>query len=465
MASGIKWEKKMKFKKSLTISYFILSVCIVVVTYASLNLIMKNSFKDYVINKQLSQNNQILEKIEESYKNNNLISKEEIEHIGMSALDSGIILKVEDNDTLIWSAIDHNNGLCKEMLELRATEMEKYHRKEKSTYEEQTYQIEINGDKLIDITMGYYGPYYYTSEDIKFLNNINMITAIVSVIAFILSVIIGSIFSKKISLSLQKITNAAKDLFNNNYEKKIFDNTQIVEFRELIEQFNKLSEKLSDEKQLRDRLSNDIAHELRTPLAIIQGYIEALIDGVYKVDEKTLNNLNNEIKRFSHLIEKLEREDKYDNLELESVDLKSLIQKHIDNSIKTLADKKITVKFESKTVKAVVDAEKIDSLVLNLLSNAIKYSDLKKEVIIKLSSQKNFINISFSNYGMPIPESEKEKIFERFYRIDNSRTRQTGGHGIGLSIVKSVVIAHGGTIDLELDGNKTTFSVKLPKTQ
>lgn len=455
----------MKFKKSLTISYFILSVCIVVVTYASLNLIMKNSFKDYVINKQLSQNNQILEKIEESYKNNNLISKEEIEHIGMSALDSGIILKVEDNDTLIWSAIDHNNGLCKEMLELRATEMEKYHRKEKSTYEEQTYQIEINGDKLIDITMGYYGPYYYTSEDIKFLNNINMITAIVSVIAFILSVIIGSIFSKKISLSLQKITNAAKDLFNNNYEKKIFDNTQIVEFRELIEQFNKLSEKLSDEKQLRDRLSNDIAHELRTPLAIIQGYIEALIDGVYKVDEKTLNNLNNEIKRFSHLIEKLEREDKYDNLELESVDLKSLIQKHIDNSIKTLADKKITVKFESKTVKAVVDAEKIDSLVLNLLSNAIKYSDLKKEVIIKLSSQKNFINISFSNYGMPIPESEKEKIFERFYRIDNSRTRQTGGHGIGLSIVKSVVIAHGGTIDLELDGNKTTFSVKLPKTQ
>jgi len=222
-------------------------------------------------------------------------------------------------------------------------------------------------------------------------------------------------------------------------------------------------------KQMK-QFSADVSHELKTPLTIIRGEIELAISGKKKSSElkKTLINILDEVVRLSNMVENLLMLFKSDtgqvNLNFKEVNIAELIKDLLED-IDILAEEK-GIKVEAERLdEAIVlgDEIRLKQLFLNLIDNAIKYNKSGGRVTISIVRENNFVNVSIADTGIGIPKDEINLIFERFYRVDKTRTRDTGGTGLGLSIAKSIAESHNGRIEVESElGKGSKFSVILP---
>jgi signal transduction histidine kinase len=246
-----------------------------------------------------------------------------------------------------------------------------------------------------------------------------------------------------------------------------------------------MAETLEKQDRLRKQLTADVAHELRTPLTALGMYLENMIEGVWKPTPERMQNCYGEIARLSHLVADLEKleQAEYGNLNLnkEEVDLTRLVRMAIGNFEGVITAKALNVMIESASeanpseaehtegkppcpVLAYVDGERISGVVTNLLSNAIKYTPEGGEIRLSVLETEETAILVVEDNGPGISEDEIPYIFERFYRADKSRNRSTGGAGIGLAIVQSVVLAHGGSVKAEnrKEGG-SRFTVALPR--
>lgn len=208
-------------------------------------------------------------------------------------------------------------------------------------------------------------------------------------------------------------------------------------------------------------MTTDIAHELRTPLAAIQSHIEAFMDGVWKPNDEKLSVIHGEIIRLTKLINELSElsivEEDEINLKLSNIDLSATLNDIIDSYESMFLDKNINVnKNIQNAINMMGDEDFLKRIFVNILSNAIKYTNEKGTVIVSLEEIKDKIRIIVKDTGIGIPKEDLKYIFERFYRSDLSRNRKTGGTGIGLTITKALVEAHGGTIKIESEVGKGT---------
>ncbi|NTW72786.1 MAG: HAMP domain-containing histidine kinase, partial [Eubacteriaceae bacterium] len=234
----------------------------------------------------------------------------------------------------------------------------------------------------------------------------------------------------------------------------------------LSESINNLSAALERQENLRKRLTSDVAHELRTPVTTLQSHLEAFIDGVWEPDQKRLRGLHEETVRIGNMINDLEKLSRYDyeaRLDLSNFDLADILQSIQEMyGIKFSESKKI-LKVDSEHLPFTGDKDRIKQALVNLLDNALKYTKEKDQVEIRAFLEKRNIVIEVKDTGTGIREEHLPYIFERFYRADDSRNRSTGGSGIGLSIVKSIVEAHGGTISVTSKPEEgTCFRITLP---
>jgi signal transduction histidine kinase len=197
--------------------------------------------------------------------------------------------------------------------------------------------------------------------------------------------------------------------------------------------------------------------------------VEAFIDGVWEPDEARLKSFHEEILRLSKLVGELETLSRYegDNLVLnaETFDLAALVRGIADNFAGEFSKKGIEVTLDTEEQYIEADRDKISQVFINLLSNALKYTGNGGRVEIKVSGTHNAAKVQIRDTGAGISPEDLPHIFERFYRTDKSRNRDTGGAGIGLTIVKSIIEAHKGSITVESEpGKGSTFFVTLPKT-
>lgn len=209
----------------------------------------------------------------------------------------------------------------------------------------------------------------------------------------------------------------------------------------------------------------DASHELKTPLSVIMASSEALEDNPSEV--KWLNNIKSEANRMNILIKNL--------LELASFEKKETYVLKEDNLSKVVELAMLTfdakafeegIKLESnidENIKFSFDTYSMNELVGILLDNALKHADKKSTIVVSLKEQGNSIILSVTDTGDVIPKGEEEKIFERFYRLDKSRSRKENRHGLGLAIAKNIVVNHNGKISAESVGNVTTFKVLFKK--
>lgn len=326
-----------------------------------------------------------------------------------------------------------------------------------------TYISKINKESLERYNITYLKDLFI--KDIR-----NMIIGI-SLLMIIVVISISIFISQKISKPIIVVSKMTDSLKRGGYDQTLEYESSIVEIDNLVNSINDLSKELYNMEKLRKRLTSDISHELRTPLTSIQTHLEAMIDGIWEPTEERLISVNEEVIRISHLVDELKNLAKYDSdknkLNISEVDLEQLIKNIIYNNESFALEKNIKIEYNLEKIKAHIDKEKISQVIVNLISNAVRYTNCNCErlgkIIIRLYKEENLIKISVKDNGIGIPKKSLDYIFERFYRVDKSRCRNTGGTGVGLTICKSIIDLHKGNIDVKSEVNKgSEFIVSIP---
>ncbi|MGG3997748.1 HAMP domain-containing sensor histidine kinase, partial [Aneurinibacillus thermoaerophilus] len=238
------------------------------------------------------------------------------------------------------------------------------------------------------------------------------------------------------------------------------------EVGQLIADFNLLTRKLKQGEELRAKMVGDIAHELRTPLTNIMGYLEALSSGILEGNQKLYHSLHEESLRISRLVEQLHQLNIWES---KKTSLHAFAPFSIKNVVETTLNA-FTLDFQNKDIQCnwdIVDIniygyeDGIKQVMNNLLKNAVQY-DMGGWIHVKGEVINEHYKVTVTNLGREIPLESQKLLFERFYRIDPSRSRETGGAGIGLAIVKEIIELHDGMVGLTTKGDRHSFWFSIP---
>lgn len=461
---------KYSLRTKLSLSYVFVALFLVAAISFLTNFLLEKQFQSYVIQQQEQRNKDTVNLISQQYKENGKgWDGADIESIGGSALAQGIIVKVRDNSgQIIWDATVHNNGMCSTMLAHMAQNMSSRYLNFKGGYVETHYPVTRNFNQVGSVDIGYYGPYYFTDNDLAFISTLNKMLLGVGAFALLFALLLGAFMAKRLSMPISRVITSAKQISKGYFGDRILEVSNTKEIEQLTSTINDLAETLERQETLRKRLSADVAHELRTPLATLQSHLEAMIDGIWKPDKGRLKSCHEESLRINRMVGDLERLARYEGenliLNKTAFDVSELIQ-HIVNNFETdFANKGIEISFHGIEEEITADKDKISQVVVNLVSNALKYTPEGGSVEIGVKDSANKTEISVMDTGMGIPHEDLPHIFERFYRADKSRNRMTGGSGIGLAIAKAIVDAHKGNIMVQSELKKgSEFIVILPK--
>lgn len=291
--------------------------------------------------------------------------------------------------------------------------------------------------------------------------------AVVGIISIVFAAIAGIILAGKISVPVKAATRAAKDIARGNYNNRINTDICTMELSELGNAVNHMAESLDNQEMLRRRLTSDVAHELRTPVANVSSNIEAIIEGVLEPTNERLSSCYNELERITGIITELEklRQIEGENmiLHIGHVDIYELAKEVKLIFENEMSKKNIRCDIIGEHIDVCVDKDKMSQVLNNLISNAVKYTDNYGNIQITVIQENENVVITVEDNGCGIDDNDIQYIFERFYRTDKSRNRSTGAAGIGLTITRAIVQLHGGTIHVESKkGVGSLFKVTIP---
>ncbi|KWW18029.1 MULTISPECIES: ATP-binding protein [Peribacillus] len=304
---------------------------------------------------------------------------------------------------------------------------------------------------------------------------------IITLIATVISILVHLYLTKPILKSIQDISAGVEKIREGDFNCRINGsniielNTMASNFNDMNEQLLKSFENLSKSEASRKQLVANISHDLRTPIASIKAFSEALEDGVVE-DKETfkqyLRTLGLETQRLSELIDELFQLSQLDadgiTLEKQPYHIDQLILETLQNQLFQIEEKKLNIEVDlpEQSEPVLISPSKMKQAVINLLENAIRYSPMNGTMKITGRRYKNgYIKISITDEGEGIPEEDMPYVFERLYRVEKSRNRETGGSGLGLAIAKSIIELHDGEIGVERnDKAGCTFWFTLTRT-
>lgn len=431
-----------------------------------------HQFEDYIIEKQTQTINQIVGQASLQYNTNtNSWDQEKVHEVGMYALSSGYIIKVYDKENnSIWDAEVWDMSACVQLMNDITHRMLNQFPSQEGRFISNDYLLEYKGSDIGKVTISYYGPYFYQVDDLNFINQLQSILLIIALISILSSVFVGIYFARTLTRPILKTIDATKNIASGHYNYSIDDHTNITEVSELIESINYLSKTLNEQDRIKKQITSDVAHELRTPLSTLLINIEAVRDGLVELDANRLKSLYDEVLRLTNIVKDLEQLNKLEvssqKLDYQEFDIKELLAECIQSLEFKLKEKDINVLLNVNSSNISADRNRLYQVFYNLILNACLYSNTSSQIIINGEKKDHYITIEIKDNGIGIPEESLSYIFERFYRVDSSRNRDSGGSGIGLTIVKQFVEAHEGRVEVESEVNVgTTFTIILPIKQ
>ncbi|SFK88783.1 sensor histidine kinase [Salinicoccus halodurans] len=273
--------------------------------------------------------------------------------------------------------------------------------------------------------------------------------------------------TRKLVNPVQKLIESTKQMEKGEYPAPV-PVTARGEIGELTEHFNGLVDQLKANDADRSKMISDLSHEVRTPLTNLNGYLKALRDGVVEGDTELYQSLLNESKRITEMIEQMELLKEWGEIsshhytEYETRNIAALIEQCAGMFQLQLGRKNISLITDAEDCTFRLNAEGVQQVMTNLIDNALNHYEDSAPIQIKGSAQGGLYHVSVSAPGPAIPDKEKERIFERLYRLDTSRSRETGGHGLGLAIVKEIIDKHNGQIRVSSEDGINTFCFTLP---
>lgn len=296
----------------------------------------------------------------------------------------------------------------------------------------------------------------------------------VTMLVIILSLIVSYFVSRKISSGVIKINREAKKLSKGNFNVKFDTDQPILELSELAETLEYTKDELSKTENLRRELLANVSHDLKTPLTMIKAYAEMVRDVTYKDDTKRTKDLNiiiEETDRLNVLVNDILELSKIQSgtqkLTIEQFDLEKFVKNIIKRYDIMSENKKYKFKVSiNKNIIVSADRKRIEQVMYNLINNAINYTGDDKKIIISALELENTVRIEVKDTGKGIDKEELENIWDKYYKIDKTHSREQVGSGVGLSIVKNILINHNCNYGVEsIKGNGTTFYFELPKVK
>ena len=333
-----------------------------------------------------------------------------------------------------------------------------------------SYPLQVDGEQVGTVEIGR-PKNILASEDRTFVLTMNAVFLLALVLALAVAVVISKYVAAKFLNPLYLVRNNILAIKKDPFVKLQSVITKTEEIQQLAQATEDLAQTIKDQENLRKRLTSDIAHELRTPLATLQSHLEAMIDGVWEPTTERLSFCNDEVIRLTGLIKNLNElsvlESEANKLQITEINLSGLMEELCTNYRLIFAEKEIELLQEIEPgVVIQADKDRLRQVLVNILANAYKYTAANGRVTVRLLTEPEVAVLEVQDTGVGIASKDLPYIFERFYRGDRSRSRESGGAGIGLTIAKALVEAHKGTIRVESElGKGTVVQIKLPKQQ
>ncbi|SDK09374.1 sensor histidine kinase [Natronincola ferrireducens] len=443
------------------------------------NITVFNRFEDYMQREQENRVEEVIRIIEESYAVNGGWTEEAIYYIDISYLIHSFDIEIKDKENnIVYTHYMENNMLQMHnqmMGRMRHPMMGRGPRGimgqnlRAENYIVESHEAFYDNERIGTIVIRHIGPFQVSEREIEFTRGINRSILYSAIISIISAILLGMYSSRIFSKPILQITKAANYIREGKLDTKVEIPNNIVELQELSSSINHLASSLNSQQLLRKRLTSDISHELRTPLTILQSHIEAISDGIWEPTQDKLDICKSEVIRLIKLVEELKHltdiESHRINLQIQQYSLSKDLEEVLESFAIKFQDKRIKVYSNiQKDVQITGDKDKIKQVLINILANALKFTNSGGSVKVDLVEEKEMIKITIEDTGIGIDNNNLPYIFERFYRSDESRSRKTGGTGIGLTITKTLIEAHGGKIIVESKkGKGSKFHIVVPK--
>ncbi len=303
----------------------------------------------------------------------------------------------------------------------------------------------------------------------SFQSAINEILLVAVMLAFITAVFVSTFVTRRIVKPVQAMKAVSQRIANGRYDERV----QVIgedELADLAQSFNQMAHTLAQTEERRRQLIGDVAHELRTPLSSIRSVMEGLIDGVLPVEPSTFLDVQREVNRLQQLVHDLEELSKAEagelSMELAWVKPTTFVGTAVARLAMQYEDKGVQLHTDlpDNLPDVKVDPARMTQVMLNLLGNALQYTPSGSEVVVTARAEPQQLILTVQDSGIGLSADSLPHIFERFYRVDKSRSRAGGGSGIGLTISKHIVEAHNGRLTVTSPGlgQGSTFTLTLP---
>ncbi|HEY7524743.1 MAG TPA: ATP-binding protein [Candidatus Limnocylindrales bacterium] len=299
-----------------------------------------------------------------------------------------------------------------------------------------------------------------------FADSVGRVVAATLVVAIVVAIVVAAFLGARLARPLHRIGRAARQIAGGDYEAQI-PRTGPEEIVSLADSFNQMAAALREQERMRREFTVNAAHELRTPLTNLQGYLEALRDGVIEPDRATFESLWDEAERLVRLSRSLDTLAAGDagavTAAVVDLDLAALARSAVDLVRPAALNRSLELVIDvPERLPIRGDRDQLAQVLGNLLQNAVRYTPPGGRIVVHAERRERDAHVSVANTGDGIPSEDLPHVFERFYRVEKSRNPAHGGAGIGLAIVRQLVEGAGGHVGVEPRDGETKFWFSLP---
>lgn len=305
--------------------------------------------------------------------------------------------------------------------------------------------------------------------DIRFATEQKRATQLIALVVLLIAAAIAALVARQLTKPVRTLAHGTRDLTAGDFDTRITV-ARDDELGDLAHDFNTLAQTLQRNRESRRQWVSDIAHELRTPLSILSGELQAIDDGVRQFDDATRRSLRAEVDRLGKLVSDMQVLTSSDEGALvvrqDNIELFALVREVLENSGGRLRDAGLSldVSLPENDVIIAGDATRLEQLFTNLIENSIRYTDAPGKIDIRATSNSKHATITMADSKPGVADRDLPRLFDRLYRVDASRNRATGGSGLGLAICSAIADAHGGAITShhsELGGIEVVLQLPL----
>ncbi len=424
----------------------------------------EDQFNEYLQINREERSKLIEDEAINSYKETGkLIDKQLINLMHQQAMTDNLFYRITDEEGQVIADTTMMLGMMNRMGMRSDSDIDM-----KTEYRKNTYDLTF--DERYVGNMEVYYPQEMIGEDIAFLNTIKSNIYLAIIITVVLAFVFSLLFSKRLTTGYRKLSKAIQELQEHKWRTRVPVKELSDEMKPLGESFNRLAESLSKEEMLRKQFTADFAHEIRTPLATLRSQMEAFQDGVFEPTPKRLQQGHDELMRLVRLVGELEEllaaENPQIKLNKSNIDVGYLLRLVGGQFTPAFQKKGVSLNIQMPTKECWLhaDQDRVLQVLTNIINNALQYTPAGNSVYVKIVDSNGYVGFCVQDEGIGIEKDDLPYLFERFYRGDKSRDRKTGGIGIGLSIVKALMDAHRGKIQIDSKWKEgTEITVIFPK--